>query len=275
VLECVVNLSEGRSGALLDELAAAAGDALADRHADPWHNRSVWTLVGDGVDEAARALTSAALDRLDLARHEGAHPRLGVVDVVPFVPFEPGHLGPLDLAEALAARRAFAEWAARTHGLPCFYYGPERTLPDVRRRAFRGLDPDVGEPHPHPRWGATCVGARQVLVAYNLWLAEPDVELARSLARELRSPAVRALGLELGGRAQVSCNLVAPELVGPDAVFDAVRARTRIERAELVGLVPAGLLERIPRARHAELDLGEDRTIEARLARRRRGGTCG
>src|SRR5690606_8929667 len=119
-----------------------------------------------------------------------------------------------------------------------FVYGPERSLPEVRRRAFVDLAPDAGPPTPHPTAGAVAVGARPVLVAYNLWLAEPDLELARRLARELRSPEVRALGLAVGEEVQVSMNLVAPERVGPADVYDRVAGSTRIARAELVGLAP-------------------------------------
>ncbi len=109
------------------------------------------------------------------------------------------------------------------------------------------------------------MGARGPLVAYNLWLVEPDLALARSLAAELRSPAVRALGLEAGGRAQVSCNLIDPLDVGPAAVYDAVARRAEVDRAELVGLVPAAVLADVPVHRWGELDLHRERTIEARL----------
>ena len=113
--------------------------------------------------------------------------------------------------------------------------------------------------------GATAVGARGPLVAYNLWLVEPDVSLARELAAELRTPAVRALGLEVGARAQVSCNLIDPLRVGPAAVFDAVARQAEIDRAELVGLVPAAVLAATPARRWSELDLDMSRTVEARL----------
>lgn len=259
MLECVINISEGRDRAVIEAIADAAGTGLLDVHSDPDHHRSVLTLAGAG---AARAVTAAAVARLDLTTHAGAHPRIGVVDVVPFVPLDDA---PLD--EALAERDAFAAWAAATLDLPCFTYGPERTLPEVRRGAFGDLAPDAGPPHPHPTAGACAVGARPVLVAYNLWLAEPDLALARRLARALRGPAVRALGLAVGNAVQVSMNLVEPAEVGPAEVFDRVAAETAIERAELVGLVPASVVRSIPRHRWAGLDLAEDRTIEARLGR--------
>ncbi|MGH9065549.1 MAG: glutamate formimidoyltransferase [Acidimicrobiales bacterium] len=265
MLECVVNLSEGRSASLLERLTADLSGSLLDVHADPHHHRSVVTLAGPDVEEAARLLTRRAVDLLDLSTHAGAHPRLGVVDVVPFVPIT----GP-SLAGAVSARDRFAHWAAGAMGLPCFLYGPERTLPEVRRLAFRSLPPDVGPPEPHPTAGAVSVGARPPLVAYNLWLARDDVAVARSIAAGLRGPGVRALGLDLGGRAQVSCNLIDPVRTGPAAVYDAVSARAPVARAELVGLIPAAALLQVPRSRWAELDLSEDRTIEARLGARRR-----
>jgi glutamate formiminotransferase len=265
VLESVVNLSEGRRGDVIDRIAAAAGSSLLDVHSDPHHHRSVLTLGGPNVEDAARAVSSSAVAEIDLRAHAGAHPRMGAVDVVPFVPLGPLTNEECDLTDALQARDDFASWAGRDLGLPCYLYGPERSLPEVRRRAFRELSPDTGPDEPHPTAGATAVGARGPLVAYNLWLAEPNPSLARAIAVELRSAAVRALGLDVGGRAQVSINLVEPLNVGPAAVFDVVARRTEIERAELVGLLPAAVLAKIPSRRWAELDLGASRTIEARL----------
>jgi glutamate formiminotransferase len=159
-------------------------------------------------------------------------------------------------------------WLATELEVPSFRYGPERSLPDVRREAFGALPPDVGGPARHPTAGATAVGARPVLVAYNLWLASGDLAQARAVARELRSPAVRTLGLPVGDDVQVSCNLLEPLRVGPAEVYDAVAARAPVERAELVGLVPEGVLAGVDPDRWERLDLAEDRTIEARVARR-------
>lgn len=271
LLECVVNLSEGRRDDVIARLAATAGPSLLDVHSDRHHHRSVLTLGGPDVEDAARAVAVRAVDELDITDHRGVHPRLGVVDVVPFVPLG----GTTDLTEAVRARHRFAVWAGQELALPCFVFGPERTLPEVRRRAFRGLSPDTGPATPHPTAGATAVGARAPLVAYNLWLArpardagpttQPQLSLARALAAELRGPAVRALGLEVGERAQVSCNLIDPLRAGPAAVFDAVARRAEIDRAELVGLVPAAVLAQTPARRWSELDLDPSRTVEARL----------
>ncbi|MBW3644905.1 MAG: glutamate formiminotransferase, partial [Actinobacteria bacterium] len=185
----MVNVSEGRRRDVVAALATAAGGDLLDVHTDADHHRSVLTLVGEA---APRAVAAVAVERIDLRDHQGVHPRLGAVDVVPFAP-----LGQATLEEAVAARDRFVTWVADELGVPAFAYGAGRApLPEVRRQAFRDLAPDAGPPRPHPTAGATAVGARPVLVAYNLWLAEPaDLALARSLARSLRSPAVRALGL--------------------------------------------------------------------------------
>jgi glutamate formiminotransferase len=262
-LECVINVSEGTRPRIVADVAAAAGTDLLDVHSDADHNRSVLTLVGEA---APRAVARAAVARLDLAHHRGAHPRFGVVDVVPFVP-----LGSRGLAAALAARDDFAGWIAAELGVPAFLYGPERTLPEVRRTAFAGLEPDAGPPRPHPRAGAVAVGARPALVAWNLWLAVPDLARARQVAAAVRSPEVRALGLAVGDRVQVSLNLIAPHEVGPAEAWDRVNALVEVAGAELVGLVPESVLARTDPARWAQLDLAEDRTIEARLASRGRG----
>ncbi len=265
--ECVVNVSEGRRPEVVAGLAGAAAACLLDVHSDPGHHRSVFTLGGpvEPLEACVRALAEAAVAGLDLSGHAGAHPRFGVLDVVPWVafagwPLQPGPLGP-----AIAARDRFAEWAGETLGLPCFLYGPERSLPAVRRLAWQTLRPDAGPGRPHPRAGSCAVGARAELVAYNLWLEEGDLELARRVAGQLRSPAIRALGLRVGEGVQVSCNLVEPSIMGPEAVFDAVAARAAVARAELVGLVPSRILGAIPRRRWRELDVDETRTIEARL----------
>jgi glutamate formiminotransferase len=261
VLECVVNVSEGRDHELIAHLAAAAGHGLLDVHTDPDHHRSVFTLLGE---VAPRALARAAIEAIDLGGHRGAHPRIGAVDVVPFVP-----LGSATLDDAIGARDRFARWATEEFGVPCFLYGPERTLPEIRREAFQTLWPIDAPPHPHPTAGAIAVGARRVLVAYNVWLATSDRAQAQQIARALRGPAVRALGLQVGDEVQVSMNLVAPDRVGPAEVVNLIAAHAAVARTELVGLVPKAVMDATPEARWAELDLDPSRTIEARIDRAR------
>jgi glutamate formiminotransferase len=258
VLECVVNISEGRRRSVLDAIAAVAESALLDLHTDPHHHRAVLTLVGE---EAPRAVIAAAVERLDLRVHAGVHPRIGVVDVVPFVP-----LGGAGMDDAVAARDRCATWIADRLGVPVFLYGPERSLPDVRRGAFRGLEPDRGPDVPHPTAGAVAVGARPLLVAWNVYLATPDLDRARAIAAAIRGPHLRALGLQVGDEVQVSLNLVAPDRLGPAEAWDLVAAHAPVAKAELVGLVPRSVLDRTPPERWAQLDLAAGRTIEARLA---------
>ncbi|HTW06072.1 MAG TPA: hypothetical protein VME46_01080, partial [Acidimicrobiales bacterium] len=276
LLECVVNISEGRDSGVLASLVAAGSPYVLDVHRDWDHNRSVLTLAGGppALEAAVRSLAAAAVSALDVRLHQGAHPRLGVVDVVPWVALEGWPLRdvPLEAARRHAggARDRFATWAGEQLGVPAFCYGPappERSLPELRAGAWREFRPDAGPEQPHPSAGAVCTGWRPLMVAYNLWLAEPDLALAKSIAAALRGPAVRALAFALGDQVQVSLNLVQPFSFGPEAARDAVAARADVARAELVGLVPQALLELIPERRWPLLDLAEDRTIESRLRR--------
>jgi glutamate formiminotransferase len=256
VLECVVNISEGRSPDVVDALTRAAGPALLDVHTDADHHRSVFTIadVDPGATEAsARRLATAAARALTLTDHDGVHPRLGVIDVVPFV-----SLDPTPPQVAVDAARAFAAWIGAELAVPAFLYDladpGHRTLPEVRSSAFSVLAPDAGPPAPHPTLGATAVGARRVLVAVNVELADDDLDLARAVARAVRErdgglPGLRALGLRLGSRAraQVSMNLVDLDATGLEPACVAVRNRVenaggRVGRVELVGLVPAAVL---------------------------------
>jgi glutamate formiminotransferase len=264
--ECVINISEGKRSALLETMAAALGGRCLDLHHDPFHNRSVFTLGAvddEALLEAALELTAMALASIDLRGHEGVHPRLGVVDVVPFVP-----LGspPFDLRPALRLRDRFAESVAQRFALPCFVYGPERSLPQVRRRAFVDLAPDFGPSEAAPGAGACCVGARPPLVAYNLVLASSDLRLARAIAREVRSATVRALAFVTGDEIQVSCNLVDPFTLGPAELYALVERRAPIARAELVGLLPEQVLRAIDVASWPRLGLAGDQSLEGRLA---------
>lgn len=279
MLECVVNVSEGRRLDVIDELAASCGRSLLDVHIDEDHHRSVFTLAGD-VDAAVTHLERAAMRLIDISTHRGVHPRLGVVDVVPFVA--------LDIEEqqrAVGAAQLHAEALAAELDVPTFLYGvadPEgRSLPEVRRDAFTKLAPDFGPPEPHPTFGATAVGARLVLVAINCELVTNDAALAQQIARSVRHaggglPGVRALGfaLESKGRSQVSMNLTDLSMTGVEAACTMVRdlaraAGTDVAEVELVGLLPAAELERCSEQFIEWAGLRSDQTIEARLERTR------
>lgn len=244
MLECVINVS---TVAPLD-----AGDShILDVHRDAFHNRSVLTMAGPRLWDAVQEVTRSAVARLDIRTHAGVHPRIGVVDVVPWIDLDDPFAA--WTPASLSARDRYAAWAEDELGVPTYVYGPERTLPDIRR------DPGLRR---HRTAGAIAVGARGVLVAYNLWLSGGDVTVATRVAATIRRPGLRTLGLQVGAGAQVSCNLVDPSRLGPDAVYDLVAEHAAIERAELVGLLPRRILDNVPRRRWEQLDLSADRTIE-------------
>jgi glutamate formiminotransferase len=270
VLECVLNISEGRNLTLLGELRSTAGDSLRDHHADEFHNRSVFTLINDAalLTPDVRALITASFEALDLRHHEGVHPRFGVVDVVPFVA-----LAPDSASAALELRDDTARWISDAFDVPTFLYGEVdgaiRSLPEVRKHAFANLVPDFGPSMPTPALGAVAVGARPILVAWNIWLAGVSRDETRLLAKAVRRSEVRSLAFRVGDYTQVSCNLIDPMVVGPSIVYDQVASRLpiggEIVRCELVGLVPRSVLETQDRQRWGQLGLSEDVTIESRL----------
>lgn len=272
----MLNVSEGTDLDALARLNRAAGVSLVDRHADSWHNRSVFTLINT---EAAllrdlRAVSDVALRTLDLTRHRGVHPRFGILDVVPFVPLEGA-----TLAGARRLREAYGAWLATNWDVPVFFYGPDgggdATLPEVRRGAFVSLAPTLGPAQPSATRGAAAVGAREVLLAWNIWLEDVSLEATQRLAASVRSATVRALGLATGAFTQVSCNLTSPLVSTPSMVLDAVRAQLstgRVARCELVGLTPAGVLKKESPSRWRELDLAPERTIEFAISELSRPG---
>ncbi len=262
MLECVINISEGTDVELVELIAATAADQLLDIHTDAFHNRSVLTLAGHNVQAAARSVAQAAVKDLDLRGHSGVHPRIGVIDVVPFVP-----LSGSSFADAINARNSFATWAADALHLPCFLYGPERSLPEVRRGAFKSLSPDYGPAVPDPHTGGTAVGAREILIAYNVYV-ECDLEEAKRMAVLLRSKSVRVLALPVGDEVQLSANLISPAQTGPLDYYQAVSALVKVSRAELVGLIPRSILNAIDERQWGILDLDPTKTIEYRLENR-------
>lgn len=213
-------------------------------------------------------LVESAFDQLDLRTHEGVHPRFGVVDVVPFVALDAS-----EASDAAAMRDETAKWISATFDVPTFLYGDvngaTRTLPHVRRDAFGDLAPDFGPMEPSPVLGAVAVGARPVLVAWNIWLDSVSIREAREIAAALRQPAVRAMGFEVGEQSQISCNLIDPKRVGPSEVYDEVQrllpAGGTIDHAELVGLIPEAVLNAEYSGRWDELGLSPQQTIENHL----------
>jgi glutamate formiminotransferase len=291
LLECVPNVSEGRRPEVVARLAAAAasppGVRLLDVSSDPDHNRSVLTLAGEpeGLHQGLLALYEAALAEIDLTRHQGIHPRVGAVDVVPFVP-----LGKTPMAAAVAAAGRLAPEVARRFGIPVYLYEgaarrPERTaLSEIRRGGFEGLAgkladpawaPDFGPARVHPTAGATVIGARFFLIAFNAVLATAEVEAARAIARRVREsggglPAVRAMGVLLAscGLAQVSMNLVDYRRTPIQRALERVEAEaaalgTRVLETEIVGLVPAAAVRGV--AWEALKLPGPAATLEERL----------
>ena len=287
MLEAVPNVSEGRDAKILDALSTACARSLLDRHEDVDHNRSVFTLAGPGprgAEGAVRLLAKAVAARVDISGHKGVHPRLGALDVVPFVA-----LGPTTAEQARAkdAAHSFARWWSSAFDVPCFMYDEAhedaRALPDVRRQAFRILPPDYGPATPHPRLGATAISSRRPLIAINCILLSDDVQISNRIARTMRKsegglPGVRALSFHLNQiqRTQVSMNLFNLNKTGLEEAVLEVRAlaiaeRTDVAEVELVGLIPRFELDRCTSefVRWSGIDV--ECTIEARIEHNARG----
>jgi glutamate formiminotransferase len=272
VVECVPNFSEGRDRSVLDQIIAAIhsvpGLCVLDLQMDPDHHRSVVTFVGDKnrVAEGALLAIGKAAALIDLTRHSGAHPRIGATDVVPFVPVK--HV---TIDECVALARRVGEEAARRFSIPIYLYEAAATRPDrfqledIRRGQFEGLRdeierlptraPDFGPARTHPTAGATVVGARKFLIAYNINLNTSDVTIAKRIAKSIRHSGggfrhVKAIGIDLKARqqAQVSMNLTDFEQTPPHRVFEAVKREaerygTNVASSEIVGLIPKRALE--------------------------------
>ena len=265
LVECVPNFSEGKDQVTLEALKRAItkvpGVRLLDVQADASHNRSVFTFVAPpaAAAEAAFQAMWVALERIDLNTHVGEHPRMGATDVVPFVPVRD-----VTMDDCVALARQLAERVGKQLEIPVYLYAraatrPEReSLPAIRKGEFEGLrerigkdptaDPDCGPKRIHPTGGATAIGARPFLAAYNIYLDTPDVTIAKEIAKAIRTssgglPAVQASSFVVGGKAQVSMNLLDVDVTSPATVFAAVegKARTRgvgVLRSEVVGLIP-------------------------------------
>ena len=287
-LESVPNFSEGRDRATIDALAGALGEHadLLDIHADVDHHRSVFTLVGteNELTESLLAGVACAKERIDLRRHEGAHPRIGAADVVPLVP-----LRPEDMPRAQSAAKTIAQRIADELELPVFLYGAlgggagpahfRRGGPEeLQRRITSGeLRPDFGPEQLDPGAGGVLVGARGPLIAFNVNLRSADVDVARAVAKTVREadggfPGVRALGLDLpvAGLVQVSMNVedweaAALHEIVSRVVEEASRRGAEVAGSELVGLMPAGAAAAAAgSALHIE-GFDESRVLELRL----------
>lgn len=286
-LIAIPNLSEGRDtdkvGRLSDTVEFAGAHVL-DIHSDAVHNRSVVTVAGTSatLPDAMAALAEATTE-IDLTRHRGVHPRLGALDVCPIVP----HNGEID--EAIRTARATGLRIVERANLPVYFYGaaatrPEtRALPSLRRgglsalakRALSDLPPDLGSPEIDLSRGVVCVGARDVLIAFNVWLHSEKV-VATAIARRIRSsgggpPGIRALAFQIDDSptSQVSMNLVRPSVTGIDDAFEAVAAAATevgatLVATEIVGLVPRRFLPN-PDAQAARLLIKPGRSLESAL----------
>jgi glutamate formiminotransferase len=301
IVECVPNFSEGRDRSKVERIAgvieSVAGARVLDIHLDPDHNRSVITYAGapPAVEEAAVLAVGEAASLIDLNQHRGEHPRIGATDVVPFVP-----LREASLSDCVAmAHRAGAEIWKRFR-IPVYFYNAaalredHRNLAAIRRGGFERLRetvstdparaPDVGDARLHPTAGATAVGAREALIAFNVNLDSSDVAVARSIARAVRAssgglPAVMAMGVMMRsravrgrpGQAQISMNLTNWKQTDVKRAVEAVereaaRLGVGVESSEIVGLVPRGAIEA---ARPESLKLtgfSQDKILENRLA---------
>jgi glutamate formiminotransferase len=270
IIESIPNISEGRRTDVIDAIAKAVastpGVRLLDRSSDASHNRTVLTLAGppSAVREATIVLFAHAIDAIDLRQHHGEHPRLGAVDVVPFVPIEG-----VTMAECVALARDVAAEVGSRFGVPVYLYEEaavdpaRRNLEDIRRGEFEGLAekmatpgwaPDAGPASPHPRAGASVIGARMPLIAYNINLASDRLDVAKKIAAAVRHSGgglrfVKAMGVMLDDRriAQVSMNLTNYEKTPLPRVFEfvkreAARYGVGILESEIVGLVPQAAL---------------------------------
>jgi glutamate formiminotransferase / formiminotetrahydrofolate cyclodeaminase len=295
LVECIPNFSEGRDTGKVEAIVAAIrsgpGVVVLDHTMDADHNRSVVTFVAppESVVEAALRGVERAVALIDLNQHKGVHPRIGAADVVPFVPLEG-----VTLADCARIAEQSGEEIWQRLRVPVYLYEAARRRPDradlaqVRRGQYEGLKdaveldperwPDIGEAQLHPTAGATAVGARKFLIAYNINLATPDLDIVRNIARRIRHssggfPYVKAMGVPLASRglAQVSMNLTEFEQIPVDCVFEAVeteaeRCGVKIASSEIVGLIPRKAFDMAPEFYQRAANFRPDTVLEERLA---------
>jgi glutamate formiminotransferase len=293
ILECVPNFSEGKDEkkveGIVAEVRKISGVKLLDYFSDPDHNRTVVTFIGEpgAVKQAALQSSLMALEIIDMRTHRGEHPRIGAVDVVPFVP-----IGGLAMEEAVRMAHQFGREFGERGEVPVYFYGEaaadprRRKLADVRKGEYEGLkeklsmpgwEPDAGVRIFNPRTGATVVGARRPLIAFNVNLGTQNLDLAKQVAKKIREssggiPSVQALGLELKekGMVQVSMNLVDYHQASVPKVVEFIRAEiagtgVEIVETELVGLLPLEALEDVVREYLKMPEFNSDQVIETHL----------
>lgn len=294
IVECVPNFSEGRRPEVVDGIAGAIatvpGVKLLDREMDANHNRCVLTFIGSraAVANAAFAAARKAVELIDMSRHHGEHPRIGALDVLPFVP-----ISGVTMDDCVAMAREVGKRIADELDVPVYLYAAAATRPDrrvladVRKGEYEGLrvdivrdltrKPDFGPSKMHPTAGATAVGARPILIAWNVDLATKDVDLAKRIAREIREssggfPAVQARGfyLEDKGMAQVSMNALDYRRTSLAVVYEAIRAKAAeagvdIGETEIVGLVPLDALVDVAAAHLRFKSFKREQILETRL----------
>jgi glutamate formiminotransferase len=294
IVECVPNFSEGRRAEVIDRIAgsisAVTGVKLLGKEMDHNHNRAVVTFIGspDGVTEAAFNACKTASELIDLTKHKGEHPRIGATDVVPFIPIRD-----VTMPDCVAIARQVGQDIGAKLGIPVYLYEeaatrPERrNLANVRQGEFEGLSrelgsnpdraPDFGPNRIHPTAGATVVGARMILIAYNVNLASPDLALAKRIAKTIREssggmPNVKALGLMLHDRniAQISMNLTNYKVSSMKAVFDRITQLAResgvkVLESELIGLAPQDAFRGTSHQELMITGFSPDQIIENRL----------
>jgi glutamate formiminotransferase len=292
LVECVPNISEGRRSDTIDSIVRAVRDVDGVRvlnvQSDESHNRTVITFAGDAdpVARAAVALTRQAVATIDMNQHRGEHPRLGAVDVIPFVP-----IGSTTMEDCVGLARRVGQELWNALRLPVYFYAaaaasPERVrLPDIRKGEYEGLrakmsqrdwTPDLGEPAPHPTAGAVVVGARRPLIAFNINLRTTDIGIARAIARAVRESSgglvhIQAMGVaSSGGLAQVSMNVLDPARTPLARAFDLVRLEAEhhgvaVAESEIVGLVPLDAVLDAARTYLRLRDFDRDQVLEVRI----------
>lgn len=292
LVECVPNFSEGRRrdviDAIADEVRRTPGVRLLDVQADESHNRCVVTFVGppEAARAAALAASTRAVELIDMNSHRGEHPRLGAIDVIPFIP-----ISGVTMDDAVATAQALGHEIWDRLRVPVFFYAeaatrPERRrLPDIRKGEYEGLAakladpawmPDAGEAKPHPTAGATVVGARRPLIAFNINLSTDDIEVAKKIARAVRESsgglaAVQAMGVKSeSGKAQVSMNLVDFTQTPVQRAFEVVKEEAAhygvtILESEVVGLLPLEAIVDVARHYLRLRDFTREQILETHL----------